>query len=359
MPTGSRPRTAPSYAAGVRRPDVLVELKLKARRQSIFKHPACQRGRLKAAEGWAQQHRVDPRRQAVAGNHRARPFVIGAIADYEFHLVVCGQIMQVAPQVAMGLAAARTFEIHDLDHPRVKPADVGRPRGLDHHLLAVLQQCLAQRVHSLLQQRLAAGDFHQRTAIALDLLHDLGHRHPAAFVKGVLRVAPHASQVAGGQAHERAWAPGMRGFALHAVKDLVDDEMPAVLGHYSNCARAAAAASCITMRSATRCSSAARRQSSYSGLTVVAPAPRATLTRIVPQRVAIFLISRSSLSRATGWKRTPMVVVSSNSTAATASRNAASASTETVNAGRPFFMMVGVRVTSRAPAASSRSQRWP
>jgi len=220
----------------------------------------------------------------VARNDRvARPFVVGAIGDDEFDFVAHRQMVEVAPEIAFTFAAARTFEVHDLDDARVEPADVDRARSFDHHRRTRVEHRVRQRIHAFLQQRFTAGDFDQVAAVAANYFDDFGNRHPPTFIKCILGVAPFASQVASGQPHEHAWTARVRGFALDAVENFVDVQ---TLGNHFD--RAASRAASITTRSGTWCSAAIRRQSSYSGEIVVGSRPCApeVLTRTLPHRVS-------------------------------------------------------------------------
>ena len=67
------------------------------------------------------------------------------------------------------------------------------------------------------------------------------------------------------------------------------------------------------------------------------------------------MISRARRRRDISWIRTPRVVVSANITRRTDSTFTVSVSTVRTMPGRLRFMITGVRVTSRAPCASSRS----
>ena len=69
---------------------------------------------------------------------------------------------------------------------------------------------------------LSAGELDGRAPIRLDAADHFVHRHLAAFVKGIRRVAPSAAQIAGRQAHEHTGPAGVRGLALNRMKDLVD-----------------------------------------------------------------------------------------------------------------------------------------
>src|SRR5579862_7999804 len=133
-------------------------------------------------------------------------------------------MVEVAPKISFALTAARTLEVHDLDYARVEPGDVDGPRRLDHHGVARFEHRHRQRIHTFLQQRLAAGHFDQVAAVAANYFSDLRDRHPPAFVECILGVAPFASQVASGEPHEHTRTAGVRRFALDAVEDFVDME---------------------------------------------------------------------------------------------------------------------------------------
>src|SRR5208282_6470818 len=96
---------------------------------------------------------------------------------------------EVAPQIFSALAAAGTFEVHDLDDARIDPAHVARAGGLDHHAESAPEQREHQRMDCVLQQWLAAGYLDQRTAMRLHLLDDFGDGHPAPLAEGVFGVA--------------------------------------------------------------------------------------------------------------------------------------------------------------------------
>src|ERR1700735_3199358 len=128
-------------------------------------------------------------------------------------------MLEVAPQILFALAAAGTFQIHDLDDARVELAHINRSRSLDHHGRAGLEHRMRQRIHALLQQRFAASHFDQVASVAANLFSDFSYRHSLAFEKRVLGIAPFASQVASGEPHENAWTASVRGFTLDAVKN--------------------------------------------------------------------------------------------------------------------------------------------
>src|SRR6266542_3937944 len=112
----------------------------------------------------------------------------------------------------------------------------------------------------------------------------------------------------------------------------------------------------VHVRAGTPASLATLAQSSYSGDTVTArPSNSPTFTATVPCAVSTFSTSRSRARLATSVDRTPSVPVSRNRMARIASTLSGEHSTETVTAGRPFFMTTGASQASWAPAANSSS----
>ena len=100
--------------------------------------------------------------------------------------------------------------------------------GLQHHRASLVEQALHQRVDLLLQQRLAAGDLDDVTAIVAHAPDHLVHAHLLPLVERVGGVAPGTAEVAGGQADEHARPPGVGRLPLDRVKDLVDGQHCAV-----------------------------------------------------------------------------------------------------------------------------------
>ena len=128
----------------------------------------------------------------------------------------------VAPVVTIRLAAAGTLDVHDADDVGGHVLDTDVAAGLEHDGDAGVTEPRHQRVDVALQQRLAAGDLHQRAAVRGDGLEDIVHAHLAPFRKRVGRIAPGAPEVARGQTDENAGAAGMGRFPLDRVEDLVD-----------------------------------------------------------------------------------------------------------------------------------------
>src|SRR5947207_3048275 len=100
---------------------------------------------------------------------------------------------------------------------------------LEHHGSTGGDQSIHQVVDVLLEQRLAARDFDERTSILLDRAEHGVDRHLPPFRERVRRVTPRAAEVACGQADEDAGLSGARRLALNRVEDLVDGEHPAII----------------------------------------------------------------------------------------------------------------------------------
>ena len=77
------------------------------------------------------------------------------------------------------------------------------------------------------------------------------------------------------------------------------------------------------------------------------------MNRTRPQEVSRSTISWSVFSRSTGYFRKPRVVVSRRRISARTSSISGRQRQLRVTAGRPFFMIMGVAQTSRAPSAKS------
>src|SRR6185503_6867809 len=105
--------------------------------------------------------------------------------------------------------------------------DAGRAAmasGLEEHRPPAFEQPLHQRIHVLLEQRLAAGHFDERTCVRVQFLEHLVERALPSLVERVRRVAPRAPEIAGGQAYEHAGTSRIAGFALHRIENLVDGQ---------------------------------------------------------------------------------------------------------------------------------------
>src|SRR5437762_7523954 len=82
-----------SHAALRRRPDELVHLELESHVEFVRQNPFHDFARIDPAEDGREQDGVTTGREIEALHFVARPFVIVARADYEFHFVALGQIL--------------------------------------------------------------------------------------------------------------------------------------------------------------------------------------------------------------------------------------------------------------------------
>src|SRR5882672_11221272 len=96
--------------------------------------------------------------------------------------------------------------------------------GFEEDRPSTFEQPLHQRIHVLLQQRLAAGDLDERAGERLHLLQNLFEGTFGALVERVRRVTPRAPEIARGEADEDTRAPGVARLALDRVEDLVDSQ---------------------------------------------------------------------------------------------------------------------------------------
>jgi hypothetical protein len=210
-------------------PQELVQLHLEPHRQPVRHDPVGQRARVELVLARREQH-LAAFVQAVLGEHRARPVVVGPVAQHELDLVVRRQQFDVRPQVAIDFAGTRRLEVEHPRHPRVDLADADRSRGFQRHRMAGVAQPPQQPDAALLRQRLATGHADMAHALALYLGEDLVDRPPAATVEGVGGVAVLAAQRAAGQAHEHGRAPRVAGLALQGQEDLGDAQPVGVRG---------------------------------------------------------------------------------------------------------------------------------
>ena len=77
--------------------------------------------------------------------------------------------VQVGPVIALALAAVGALQIDDDVDARIHPAHVIGPAGFQQHGAARVGQSRHQREDFVLQERFAAGDFHQRAGEPLHL----------------------------------------------------------------------------------------------------------------------------------------------------------------------------------------------
>ena len=126
--------------------------------------------------------------------------------------------------IPAGFAAGRTLDVDDPDHLSGHVGNAAMAAGLEQHDMAARDELPHQRIHIGLEQRLAARDLDIVAADGRHLRHHVVDADLVAFVEGVRRVAPGASEIARRQADEDARPARVRGLALNGVEDLVERE---------------------------------------------------------------------------------------------------------------------------------------
>jgi len=160
------------------------------------------------------------------------PVVIFAGADDAFDFVGGAEVCEIALEVPFVLAAAGAFQVDDAMDAGIDGGDVVRAAGFEEHGEAGVAEGGHQRGGFFLQERLAAGEFHERrlgVAFGLggDLVLDGGERHCFAAGEGVSGVAVGAAKVAAGEPHEDTRPPGESAFALEAEINFMDAQCAA------------------------------------------------------------------------------------------------------------------------------------
>ena len=180
---------------------------------------------------------VDPREKCFASALEfsqlfACPLIIFPRANNEFHFVGGAEVSEIAFEIFFMLAAAGAFEVDDAMDAGVDGGDVVRAAGFQKHGEACVTEGGHQCGGFLLQERLAAGEFHEgRFGIAFglggDFVLDGGERHCFTAGEGISGVAVGAAKVATGEAHEDTRPPGESAFALKAQINFMDAQCAA------------------------------------------------------------------------------------------------------------------------------------
>ena len=196
--------------------------------------------------------------QSVLPREFARKFVVAPRRKHEFHFIVFCQLSQIPRIEGVRLARIGALYVHNLYDFLPQSPDESFPARLDHHRVARRKQPFRQRINLLLQQRLAACQFHQwhcrgfvdsacclprpcqggrplrrvassplqRTHLSpRQLFHARYHfldGHLLPTVEGICRVAPCASQIAACQPHKNTRQTGACAFALDRFEDFRD-----------------------------------------------------------------------------------------------------------------------------------------
>src|SRR5947209_6936037 len=109
-----RSDTVGSDAARVGRPDVLVDLKVEARRGPVAQHPGAELTRVDRVVRWREQH-LGPSRQPVLADDLQGPAVVLFSGEHELDRVALTERAKRLPTVAVRFARAGGLHVHDAD----------------------------------------------------------------------------------------------------------------------------------------------------------------------------------------------------------------------------------------------------
>ncbi len=152
---------------------------------------------------------------------------VSAIRDHELDLVPIAKMLEIRPEIALRLAASRTFDIENLDRSGIENAGIETAASLDKDGVALITEPRDKLATvALLDKGLAPCDFDEVAVHAFDPLHNLINAHVAAACKSVFAVAPYAAQIAKRQPDKGARQAGKRGFTLDRMKDLGNPHEP-------------------------------------------------------------------------------------------------------------------------------------
>jgi hypothetical protein len=159
----------------------------------------------------------------MTANHFRRPIKILPVANDKLHLVGGFQVIDIGPKILFRHPTGRTFEIDNPFHTRINLTDVEAASRFEKCLVSSIAESSHELVHTVLKERFAAGDFDKPALIVIDAIQNLSYRHRLTFIEGIFCVAIAATKIAVGEPNKDTWHPHATGFALNAVKDLVDD----------------------------------------------------------------------------------------------------------------------------------------
>lgn len=201
-----------------------MHLKVEPNIQSVFENPFGQPLRVEDSMNRRKVNRVGPFRQIPGIEGVFGEFIVFAVADHEFDLVLFGQPGQVRRVIAQVLPARRAFDVHYSNAPVVDRTDIPAAVGLHKNLITRFEQLIDQSGGFRLQHRFSPGDFHERPVESGDPIEYGIHRHRLPLMIGIPRVAIPAPKIAPRQADKDGGPSGIGGFSLNAVKDFIYSE---------------------------------------------------------------------------------------------------------------------------------------
>jgi len=119
-------------------------------------------------------------------------------------------------------SAAGTLEIDNALYTRINVPDIKTATCFKEHLEVFITESSKQLNSRFLDERFTTGYLDKAAAKFPDTVYDFGNLHGDTLVKGIFGIAPGASEVAIGQPNENARPPSVAGFALDAMKNLID-----------------------------------------------------------------------------------------------------------------------------------------
>src|SRR5262249_16426251 len=187
----------------------------------VGEHPVGGRPRGQLLVARREGHRAARRKRQLA-HARPAPLLVAAIADHELHLIVGGELGELAVAVAPLLARAGRLDVDDLDDARIDLGEGHGAAGLERDAESRVTHAFKEPEAALLRERPAAGPAYVARAKPPPPLEDRLLLPPLAAVEGIGRVAVLAAQRAAGEAHEHGRYPGGVCLALQGMEDLGD-----------------------------------------------------------------------------------------------------------------------------------------
>ena len=197
-----------------------MKLELEADRKGIGQEPLGQQGGGKAADH-RREDQLGLFGQAMFPDHCPGPFVVGPGTQHELDFIVGRQQVEIGHIHFFGHAAVRAFEVEDLHHRTRHPFDAETAVGFEQHGAARGEQSLHERVDLFLEQGLTAGDLDEGVGVSRRLGQQGAERGDCGrFLVGVFGVAVGATEVAAGEAEEKAGVARKGRLPLDAVENL-------------------------------------------------------------------------------------------------------------------------------------------
>lgn len=216
-----------SHSPHIGCPDVLVELQLKANRESICQEPF---GQL----SWIQypEYRTKEDRAAIgqpkAIQNTFSPFVITPVLNDEFRFILWPQPFDIGPMHPFRHAASRALHIQDNMDRWIDDGGIHRAARFKENRESFLAQSTEQRAALRLCERFTSRHLNQPTTIGSHLVENVVDGSVRSAKERIVRVAPGAPQRATGQTHKHAGEAGKGRFTLHAMKNFSDAHEPCV-----------------------------------------------------------------------------------------------------------------------------------